>query len=256
MTIKEVFSNPTVKQVIMQIKFPNLFYIESRMEDFEVRIMKEFPESSLVFHRSVLLADIGPEGRLEKIPDQGGVPGKKMWQFKSEKGYVVNVHTDNLAIVSDYHKTYNLGEGDKFRDIIKMVLDAFFETMSIPLVTYVGLRYIDECPVISKDDTVFRSWYNSAFPMDRFSIADASAMEFVTTVKKGHFGLRYAESLKEISKGDYRLVLDFDGQAGRTESRDCLNVLDALHEIISEEYDKTIKEPVKNYMRQKEVRTA
>lgn len=240
----------------MQVKFPNLFYIENRMGDFQVRIMKEFPESALLFRRSVMLADIGPEGRLERIPEQEEVTSKKMWQFKSEKGYVVNVHTDNLAIVSDYHKTYNLGEGEKFRDIIQTVSSAFFETMSIPIVTYIGLRYIDECPIMSKDNATFKSWYNSTFPVDRFNMADSSAMEFVTIVKKGQYNLRYSESLRKTEKGEYKLVHDFDGRAGRTQVDRCMEVLDSLHEVILEEYEKTIKEPVKEYMRQKGKRPA
>ena len=31
MPIHEVFPSPTVKQVIFQVRFPNLFYLESRM---------------------------------------------------------------------------------------------------------------------------------------------------------------------------------------------------------------------------------
>jgi hypothetical protein len=50
----EVFPNPTVKTVIFQIRYPNLFYIESRIGDIQVKIMDDFPESSLLF--SVTLA--------------------------------------------------------------------------------------------------------------------------------------------------------------------------------------------------------
>jgi hypothetical protein len=128
--------------------------------------------------------------------------------------------------------------------------------MSIPIVTYIGLRYIDECPIPSMDNTTFKSWYNSTFPIDRFSIADADAMEFATIVKKGKFKLRYAESLREVAKGTFKLILDSDGQAGRTDRKDCMRVLDSLHKIISDEYERTIKNPVKEYMRQIEGRPA
>lgn len=252
MSTGEIFPNPTVKTVIVQVRYPNLFYVEGRMGDFQVKVMREFPDSSLLYRRSVLMADIGPEGKIEKIPGQEEVVGKKIWQFRSEKGYLVDVMTDNLTISSQYHKTYNLGEKDRFRDIVKLVLDAFLETMTIPIINRIGLRYIDECPVPSKENSTFRSWYNSSFPIDRFSIEDAKEMSFFAITKRKEYMLRYGEYLKPTEKGNYILTLDFDGQAGRTDAKDYLQVLDSLHEIISDEYQITIKEPVKDYMRRKE----
>lgn len=38
MPINEVFVNPTVKQVIFQVKFPNLFFIESKIGDIQLKI--------------------------------------------------------------------------------------------------------------------------------------------------------------------------------------------------------------------------
>ena len=47
----------------------------------------------------------------------------------------------------------------------------------------------------------------------------------------------------------YKLILDFDGFAMSIKARDYLTVTDGLHSIISDEYERTIKEPVKQYMR-------
>ena len=47
----EIFSNPTVKKVIFQIRFPNLFFIENKIGDFQLKIMGMFPESKLIFRR-------------------------------------------------------------------------------------------------------------------------------------------------------------------------------------------------------------
>ena len=67
MSINEVFPNPTVKQVIFQIRFPNLFYMENKIGDLQLKIMKEFPQSALILRRQILLADIGSETKLENI---------------------------------------------------------------------------------------------------------------------------------------------------------------------------------------------
>jgi hypothetical protein len=45
--------------------------------------------------------------------------------------------------------------------------------------------------------------------------------------------------------------MDFDGFAKNIESQNYLEVTDQLHSIISEEYENSIKEPIKKYMRTK-----
>jgi uncharacterized protein (TIGR04255 family) len=157
-----------------------------------------------------------------------------------------------LNIVSKHHKTYNLEGADKFKDIIKFVLDPFLKITSIPSINRIGLRYIDECPIPAKEDTIFKSYYNTTFPLDRFSLADATGMEFKTIVKSGEHFIRYVEILKKKAKDDpsYILVLDFDGFANNIKSEHYLTVTDALHSLISNEYEKSIKQPVIDYMRQ------
>jgi len=248
MSINEVFPNPTVKQVLFQIRFPNLFYMENKMGELQLKIMEEFPQSALLFRRQILFADVGPETKLEDIPsDSDKETGKKIWRFESDKNFKLNVLNDSLDITSEYHKTYNLEGGDKFRDIIKFVLDHFFEVTSIPIINRIGLRYIDECPIPSKDNSAFRSYYNSSFPLDRFNLVDVSQMDFKTVVRKGEYHLRYNESLQKIND-EYKLILDFDGFAESIASEDCLTITDNLHTMISEEYERTIKEPVYEYM--------
>ena len=80
MAIDEMFPNPTVKQVIFQITFPNLFYIENKIGAFQLKIMKEFPQSTLLFRRQVLFADVGSESKLAEIPSdsENGMSKKSM----------------------------------------------------------------------------------------------------------------------------------------------------------------------------------
>lgn len=250
MAINEVFPNPTVKQVVFQIRFPNLFYLENRIGDLQLKIMKEFPESSLIYRRQVVFADIGPEGKLEELPPELEKRSRKIWQFRSPKNYRLNVLNDSLDITSEFHKSYNLSSENKFRDMIKFVVDSFFEFAPIPTITRIGLRYIDECPIPSKENSVFKSYYNTSFPLDRFDLALADEMHFKALVKNGDYYLRYVESLQKGSRDNYKLILDFDGFANDIKKEDYLNVTDKLHSIILNEYEKSIKGPVYDYMRQ------
>lgn len=251
MTIDKIYPNPTVKQVIFQIKFPNLFYMEKKIGDLQVKIMEKFPQSSLLFRQQIVFADIGPGAKLESISsDLEKETGKKIWRFKSSKNFQLDILSDSLDISSRHHKTYNLKGGDKFRDIIKFVLDHFLEIVSIPIINRIGFRYIDECPIPSKDNSTFKSYYKSVFPIKRFNLADVNEMDFKTVIKKGRYYLRYIESLQKVGS-KYKLILDFDGFAKNIDSKDYLTTTDNLHAMIIEEFEKTIKKPVYEYMEEK-----
>jgi len=249
MTIDEVFENPTVKEVIFQIRYPNLFYIENKIGELQLRIMEVFPNSALLHRRQIVLTDLGPDGEFIKPPDLDEETGKKVWQFESDKGFKLNITGDSLDITSNYHKTYNLDDGsEKFRDIIEFVIGNFMEVMQIPIILRIGLRYIDECPIHSKDNESFSSWYNSSFPLKRFNLSDALEMDFKTVIKTDNEYLRYVESLQEVN-GKPVLILDFDGYTMNIKTKDFIEVTDRLHDIILAEYEKTITETVKDYMR-------
>jgi uncharacterized protein (TIGR04255 family) len=249
MSINEIFPNPTAKQVVFQIRYPNLFYIENKIGDLQAKIMGVFPNSSLILRRQIVLADIGSELKPVEIPiDLEKEVVRKIWQFKSDKNYKVNVQTNSLTISSEYHKTYNLDGADKFRDVIKFILDNFFDVISIPIINRIGFRYIDECPLPKKDNSTFKSYYNSVFPIERFNLTDVDEMDFKTVIKKGKYFLRYIEALK-IKDEKSLLVLDYDAFAINIQAKDYLEVTDHLHSIIIEEYEKTIKDPVYEYMR-------
>jgi len=122
------------------------------------------------------------------------------------------------------------------------------DVISIPIINRIGFRYIDECPLPKKDNSTFKSYYNSVFPIERFNLTDVDEMDFKTVIKKGKYFLRYIEALK-IKDEKSLLVLDYDAFAINIQAKDYLEVTDHLHSIIIEEYEKTIKDPVYEYMR-------
>ncbi len=248
-----MFPNPTVKQVIFQVRFPCLFSIESLIGNYQIRIMEKFPKSELALSRRFLIGPVPDSSQRKEVSeeqDTGAV--KKIWKFTSETGVVLNVQVDSLDISSMVHKTYNNPKGkDRFRDIIEFVLQHFFDVTQIPKVNRIGLRYIDECPVPSKSKVSFSKYYNTTLPIQRFKLKDAIEMSFMTRVRKGKHFLTFRESLIEKS-GKLALVLDFDGYAENISSSNYLVVADSLHELISNEYEASIKEPLYRYMRKKD----
>ena len=232
------------------MRFPNLFYMEKKIGDLQIKIMKKFPKSGLILRRQVLIADIGPESKIEPPPD--GLDSeavKKIWNFKSGTGMEVNVLNNSLQIHSTQHKTYNNPASDeKFRDLIEYVVPSFLEVTAIPVIARMGLRYIDECPIVKKDNETFRKWYDTTFPLDRFNLANAIDMSFKTRIRKDKYFIRYVEALN-LQGETFTLTLDMDAYAEGIEPENYLTVTDDLHTIISDEYENTIKDPVYQFMR-------
>lgn len=250
MTITEIFPNPTVKQVIFQITFPNLFFIESKIGDYQLKIMKDFPQSSMSYRKKFLIMNVGPKGVSEDLRQSDEDFGKKLWQFESEKKYTLTVTSDSLDITSEYHKTYNLGDTDKFRDIIEKAVGSFLSVVKIPLIKRIGFRYIDECPLPKKDNETFQAYYDNIFPLERFRLQDSEEMFFRTRVKRDGYYLIYMATVT-TDKDNSKLILDFDGFATDIDSQKYLEVTDKLHDLITKEYEQTIKEPVLQFMRKK-----
>jgi uncharacterized protein (TIGR04255 family) len=249
-TINEIFPYPTVKQVIFQIRFNPLFYLGDRMGEFQQKIMNEFPESSLIVKTPTFTFTSDTKTQ-EKIQfETESDPNLKIWQFKSKNGVVLNVEKNSLSLTSEFHKTYQLGSGERFRDLIEVVLNNFFEITKIPIIKRIGLRYIDECPIPSKTNAKFKEYYNTSFPLNRFDLRNVEEMLVTSLVKKKECNLRYIETLQKTDN-KYKLILDFDAFQNDVDSTDYLTVTDILHTIISDEYEKTIKKPVYDYMKKK-----
>lgn len=255
MKINGVFPNPTVKKVIFQIRFPNLFFIKDRIGDYQMNIMEKFPNSELLLKTQFTIGEISaPEDRIdnylknykEKFP--GESPSVvQSWQFKSENNVILNVSNDSLSLSSTAHKTYDKIKDNSFRDIISYAIDNFLKITNIPILLRIGLRYIDQCP-LPNDSKKFKSYYNSIFPFSRFKIEETENINFRILVKRKDFFLRYLEKNVIIDNEPF-LILDYDAYAERIKSNNYINVSDKLHKIISDEYKKTIKEPIYEIMR-------
>ena len=250
MAADEVFPNPLVKKVIFQIRFPNLFFLKDLIGKFQIKIMKDFPKSELLLRRHFLRTTESDEQALQQMAGnlREEEPVTRIWQFTSVRDVKLEITSCSLALVSESHKSYRLGTDYRFRDVIELVTNHFFEVTEIPIINRIGLRYIDECPVFENSSEEFRKCYNTVFPLDRFSIETAEAIDYkVIVVGDGH-KLRYIESLQ--GKGnDRKLILDFDAWSEDIESDTTLDVADRLHDAIRREFQTTIKEPILEYMR-------
>ncbi len=198
MAITEVFPNPTVTEVHFEIRFPSLLYLEKRIGDLQLRIMAQFPQSKEIFTRQLLLAQLpqGEELPEDLVAEQSAVPVRKSWKFFSEHGVEVDVSLTHLGLKATEHKTYNNAASDnKFRDTIQFVMGAFLDVGALPVISRVGLRYVDHCPLDAKTGEAMRRYYHTSFPLERFPLETADAMAFSATVTDDDIKLKYTEQL-------------------------------------------------------------
>ena len=246
----EIFPNSLVKQVIFAAQFPNLFFLEGLIGQFQSAIMGQFPSSQLLIRRSLLLTE-GDQKRLAElsISDDESQKDTKVWQFESEEGVTLGLTTSTLSLTSNSHKTYNLGDGKRFRDVIEFTCNEFLRLTGIPKILRLGLRYVNECPIFENTTASFKDSYDSTLPVDRFPIESVSEMHSQVVSEQLPYRVRHIERI--ASDGSVRkLVLDFDAWAERVPSGGYLETTDALHEIIWNEFSRTIREPVLAHMRQ------
>lgn len=256
MAIEEIFPNPVLKSVHCELKFPNLFFLESKVGEIQTRILERFPDSALIFMKHFLIAETAPGGpNLDAQLKTDSDESRKAWQFKSPQGYFFRLDTNSILISSNHHKTYMLDGGDKFRDVIAYVVSAFLSVVQIPKFTRIGLRYIDHAPLPVKNDETLNAYYDTTFPIDRFSIDNATEMKVHVVVRQGDAFLRYAEQLM-LTEKEPQLILDFDAYRENVQSADYLAATDQLHLIVSNAFEQTIKKPVYDHMRKPRVAEA
>ena len=246
MAIDKIYKNPTVKQVIFQIQFPNLFYLESKISDIQLDIISRFPESALLVRSPIAIAIGG-----NNIPQQeleNNVIAQKTWEFKNKDGYELSITSNCLTIVSKLHKTYsNEGSEHRFREIIEYILGVFGKHVKLPAINRVGLRYTDVCPLPEKTTAKYAEYFNSALSFNNNSIECINEMHIYIVKDIEDCKIIYQEKYMPQIYPD-EVILDFDGFKQDVVFDNCMAVVDKLHLIISDEYEKSIKEPIYRFM--------
>jgi uncharacterized protein (TIGR04255 family) len=244
-----VFSNPLVKRVAFEIRFPNLFYLADRVGDFQVRVMKDFPESKLLYRRQLLLVSgVDKASVAQDTDDASNQDAIPIWQFTSRQGVQLSVSSDALSLVSDTHNAYSAGD-QRFRDVIESTCAHFFASTKIPILKRIGLRYVDEGPIPEDKSDSFSAWYQTAFSLRRFPLERTSEMSYMAVVARDRYNLRYIEALKGTAP-NRKVVLDFDAWAENVEPTEMLPVVDELHTVIWKEFMDSIKQPLVDHMSQ------
>jgi len=244
--MNKIYNNPTVKQVIFQILFPNLFFIENKIPDIQLSILSEFPESALLV-RYPITTVMGNKPMSQQELENDAF-GQKIWEFKNTNGFELHLTSNSLTILSKLHKTYNNEGSDyRFREIIQFVLEAFGKNINLPIVNRIGLRYSDECPVSEITTDKYSDYFDTAYNLKKNPIEYVDEMRLYLIKNIADCKIIYQEQYVPQNNPEV-VILDFDGFKQNIAFKDCLDVTDRLHDLISDEYEKTIKDPLRRFM--------
>ncbi len=253
--MREIFDNPTIQSVTLEIRFPALFYIESKIGDFQKAIFDKFPASALLSRKSINFFVAGQQVKAEDInkANQAPTADAMIWEFKSEDNYTLHVINNSITISSTVHKTYNNEGGEKFREMIIFAIGKFIEIVSIPRIDRIGLRYINTCPFPTGGEEEFNKYYKIGMPFSRFPLSKIQQSNFtIVSNIKDNYTLRFTEAINSLVNPK-QVLLDYDASKTNITPDKYLETADALHEIISEEFEKSIGEGLINYMKQKNI---
>lgn len=244
----EIFPNSPIKKVIFQIIFPNLFYLETKIPNIQVRIMEKFPDSALLIQQKFQFSEIGAEK--PQMDENENLVNNKIWEFRSKNGDKLTISSNSLSILSENYVTYDNPEyPDAFKNIIFYVLDAFFEEIKLPILYRMGLRYINEFDIKEKTKSYYENLINTNFPLTKFDIASSVDMIFKTTYIIDNNKINLIEIMQPNDKGENTLVLDIDAYNEQIPTEDITPKIDALHKSIDDIFFGAVKDGAIQKMR-------
>jgi uncharacterized protein (TIGR04255 family) len=238
----EVFRNPSVIEVDYEVRFPPLFYINQKIGDFQLEIIDEFPKSSQQLQSAVTFDENGIALKDETRPILS-------WTFETPNSKTkIIVRQNSMIISSTEFKSYDSYPTNKFRDIISQTISKFRKHVPIKNFNRIGLRYIDRCPIDELTNEYFCKFYKPIIDINKYQIEDLIDNLTQIRMRKPPYYLLLQTGIKQIGE-KYQYFMDFDGYAQNVDPKDVMDVSDALHAIIHDEFYTNITEDFKNYMR-------
>jgi len=241
-----VFPNPLVKQVIFQVRFAPLFYLEAKVGEFQMEVIHRFPQSELVIRRSMVFAQAVDLSAVAQ--PEGAI---KIWRFKNADGVSIELKHDAMTIHLSNHSSYRNGISP-FRGVIEFALAGFKKIFKAPEYTRIGLRYINTGSLQAFTTAALKEGYDSSFPADRFpvdQVTEESSFRVVSRRGENLF-LIYQENLHPPTSEDEggKITLDFDVFSLGVGVDEVLTRTDELHRTIRAEFEATLRDPTLRLM--------
>lgn len=238
---KEVFDNPFLTEVVLEVKFPALLRIPRDIADFQETILAKFPETNIIYDKKFFFD--AKEGS-EEISE-------KAWEFLNpENKTKCQVFNHRFSIFSNEYKSWEKHESKEgFLDIVKFSLGNFLTVFDIKKFNRLGLRYINKIELEEKNTKWFKKYFIPLFNHDKYRIEDLSQNSVRLRVKKPNSAELTIMSGFLIQDNKDYYMLDFDAFSLNIKREDLYKNLEKLHENILKEFHSLITEDCRKKMR-------
>lgn len=232
-----------IELVVWQIKYPNCFFIENIIGDFQKKIMKRFPESKLQYRNSILFEQSEDQLSFSNTKDQDIT--NKIWIFENKELVKIEISYNSFTISSKKYSTYNKST-PCFRDEINNSFDEFLELSGISIIKRIGFRYTNSCPLPEPlGNTLFEEWYNSIFQSSKFDISKVNSFNYQMDFCNQDVMMNYREVF--INK-ERKYYIDIDAFMLDRDMQEYKDITDKLHDAIKGRFVDATNEYIHNLL--------
>lgn len=230
-----------IELVVWQIKYPNCFFIENIIGDFQKKIMKRFPESKLQYRNSILVEQNEDQLSFSNPKDQD--VANKIWVFENKELVKIEISYNSFTISSKKYTTY-VNSASCFQDEINNSFDKFLELSEISIIKRIGFRYTNSCPLPEPlDNELFESWYNSIFQSSKFDISKVNSFNYQMDFCNQDVMMNYREVFINREKKYY---IDIDAFMLDQDMQEYKSITNKLHDTIKKRFLDATNEYIHN----------
>lgn len=237
--IYEVFENPLLAEVILELRFPTRLKIPSYIADFQEDILSEFPKLNEIFGKKI---GISPESESESY---------KYWEFTNPQNKTrCRVFNNKFVLMSNEYKSWEDHNSTRgFKNIADFLLHTFLSRISINQFDRVGLRYINKVEIEDSSKRWFKKYFIPLFNIKYYSIEEMLENIVRIRFKKGENEKIIIQStfIRENDISYY--LLDFDAYSENIKKEDLDSTISSLHEIILKEFHSLITDDCREKLR-------
>lgn len=244
------YSKNNLNEVIFQIRFPPLLKLytdkKNAASEFQNIIINEFPETEFQKKRKISVTIDSTGKPIESETNDEFLT----WVFINKKGKHVKLNGKEL-ILSYKGENYNCF--DEFKKDIELTLKGI-SIYNLPKINSIGLRYINQIKINDEstlDEYINRNLHliNNEFDNEQvvqsMSRTELKIKDYTLAFQYGQFNPEYPNM---TSKKEF--ILDYDCILNDEEDFDnIITNLNKMHEIISNRFEKDIKDKLREEMR-------
>jgi len=239
--IFEVFEQPLLSEVVLELRFPIRLKIPDYIKDFQEKVIKEFPnlKEEYLTRFTIFSEEASP------------MPTEKVWEFSNpEINALCRVLKNRFSIISNEYKSWKAYNSKKgFRDVLEFTLEKFLETYSIKKFDRIGLRYINKIEMKEKSSDWLKKLFIPIFNLEKYPIEDLNEnIVRLRVIKEDQIDIVIQSTFFTEDKKDY-YILDFDAYLTEIEDINLMSKADQLHEVILKEFHSLITDDCRKMMR-------